>query len=156
MPGDILLQVNDINVSRTQAKAVKKLIRFVMIFKNYKKINYFYRSLPLPINLQLYRRSIPPTTTTSVVKIDKIVLNSVDQHEPLNKNFVSINHRYSPSDNLLPKPILMTIDHQQSLLMSPINRKMSEQSDGSESGVGSESNPYSDGDQENRLVCYLK
>lgn len=29
MPGDILLQVNDINVSRTQAKAVKKLIRFV-------------------------------------------------------------------------------------------------------------------------------
>ena len=34
--------------------------------------------------------------------------------------------------------------------MSPIDRKLSEQSDGSESGVGSESNPYSD--QENRLV----
>ena len=33
--------------------------------------------------------------------------------------------------------------------MSPIDRKISEQSDGSESGVGSESNPYSD--QENRL-----
>lgn len=31
MPGDILLQVNDINVSRTQAKAVHKLIRFVII-----------------------------------------------------------------------------------------------------------------------------
>jgi hypothetical protein len=28
MSGDILLQVNNINVSRTQAKAVKKLIRF--------------------------------------------------------------------------------------------------------------------------------
>ena len=27
IPGDILLQVNDINVSRTQAKAVNKLIR---------------------------------------------------------------------------------------------------------------------------------
>ncbi|CAF4568366.1 unnamed protein product, partial [Rotaria magnacalcarata] len=27
MPGDILLQVNDINVSRTQAKAVNKLMR---------------------------------------------------------------------------------------------------------------------------------
>ncbi len=47
----------------------------------------------------------------------------------------------------------MNIDHQQSLLMSPIDRKISEQSDGSESGVGSESNPYSD--QENRLVCQL-
>ncbi|CAF4586071.1 unnamed protein product, partial [Rotaria magnacalcarata] len=35
-------------------------------------------------------------------------------------------------------------------LMSPIYRKISERSDGSESGVGSESNPYSDG--ENRLV----
>ncbi|CAF5124297.1 unnamed protein product, partial [Rotaria magnacalcarata] len=33
--------------------------------------------------------------------------------------------------------------------MSPIYRKISERSDGSESGVGSESNPYSDG--ENRL-----
>jgi len=32
--------------------------------------------------------------------------------------------------------------------MSPIHRKFSEQSDGSESGVGSESNPYSDGEQE--------
>jgi hypothetical protein len=31
MPGDILLQVNDINVSRTQAKAIKKLIRFERI-----------------------------------------------------------------------------------------------------------------------------
>jgi hypothetical protein len=29
MPGDILLQVNDINVSRTQAKAVHKLMKFV-------------------------------------------------------------------------------------------------------------------------------
>ena len=27
MPGDLLLQVNDINVSRTQAKAVKKLLK---------------------------------------------------------------------------------------------------------------------------------
>ncbi len=34
--------------------------------------------------------------------------------------------------------------------MSPIA------SDGSESGVGSESNPYSDGDQDNRLVCNSK
>lgn len=46
----------------------------------------------------------------------------------------------------------MNIDQQQSLLMSPIDRKISTLSDGSESGVGSESNPYSDGDQENRLV----
>ena len=38
--------------------------------------------------------------------------------------------------------------------MSPIDRKISKQSDGSESGVGSESNSYSDGDHENRLVCY--
>ncbi|CAF5152292.1 unnamed protein product, partial [Rotaria sp. Silwood1] len=32
MPGDILLQVNDINVSRTQAKAVHKLMRLDHIF----------------------------------------------------------------------------------------------------------------------------
>jgi len=32
MPGDILLQVNDINVSRTQAKAVQKLMKFVVFF----------------------------------------------------------------------------------------------------------------------------
>ncbi len=32
MPGDILLQVNDINVSRTQAKAVQKLMKFVVSF----------------------------------------------------------------------------------------------------------------------------
>jgi hypothetical protein len=31
LPGDILLQVNDINVSRTQAKAVQKLIKFVIL-----------------------------------------------------------------------------------------------------------------------------
>jgi hypothetical protein len=49
----------------------------------------------------------------------------------------------------------MTND-QQSLLMSPINRKLSEHSDGNESGVGSESNPYSDIDHENRLVCLNK
>jgi len=103
------------------------------------------RSLSLPITLQLYRRSIPSLNT---IKIDKIVLNSVDQHEPLNRNLFSIDHPYSSSDCILPKPI----DHQQSLLISPINRKISEQSDGSESGVGSESNPYSDGDQDNRLV----
>ncbi len=30
MPGDVLLQVNDINVSRTQAKAVQKLMKFVI------------------------------------------------------------------------------------------------------------------------------
>jgi len=43
MPGDILLQVNEINVSRTQAKAVKKLIRFeISFFFNLKnKINIF-------------------------------------------------------------------------------------------------------------------
>ncbi|CAF1231960.1 unnamed protein product [Adineta ricciae] len=118
MSGDVLLQVNDINVSRTQAKAVKKLIR----------------NLPLPITLQLYRRSIE----SNAVKIDKIVMNSIDQHEPLNRNLFS--------------PTLHSMDYQQSLLMSPINRKTSElQSDGSESGVGSESNPYSDGDQENRF-----
>jgi hypothetical protein len=152
MPGDILLQVNDINVSRTQAKAVKKLIRFEMNFNFQIIFKILNRNLPLPITLQLYRRSIPSSTS---IKIDKIVLNSVDQHEPLNNNFFSIDRPYSSSDCLLPKPILMNIDHQQSLLMSPINRKISEQSDGSESGVGSESNPYSDGDQENRLVCHF-
>jgi hypothetical protein len=89
-------------------------------------------------------------------------LNSVDQHEPLNRNLFTVDRPYSSSDKQyqinsechLPKTILMNIDHQQSLLMSPIDRKISEQSDGSESGVGSESNPYSDGDQENRLVCF--
>ncbi|CAF3104384.1 unnamed protein product, partial [Rotaria sp. Silwood2] len=78
MPGDILLQVNDINVSRTQAKAVKKLIK----------------SLSLPITLQLYRRSNPSTS----IKIDKIVLNSVEQHEPLNRNLISTEPLYSSSD----------------------------------------------------------
>ncbi len=114
---------------------------------------FINRSLPLPITLQLYRRSIPPSTS---IKIDKIVLNSVDQHEPLNRNlFSNSDKQYKPtSDCILPKTILMNIDHQQSLLMSPIDRKISEQSDGSESGVGSESNPYSD--QENRLVCQIK
>ncbi|CAF3291930.1 unnamed protein product [Rotaria socialis] len=140
MPGDILLQVNEINVSRTQAKAVKKLIK----------------SLSLPITLQLHRRSVPSTS----IKIDKIVLNSVEQHEPLNRNLISTESFYSSSDKqyktqnydcFLPKPTPMNIDHQQSLLMSPIDRKISTQSDGSESGVGSESNPYSDGDHDNRL-----
>ncbi|CAF2883451.1 unnamed protein product [Rotaria sp. Silwood2] len=140
MPGDILLQVNDINVSRTQAKAVKKLIK----------------SLSLPITLQLYRRSNPSTS----IKIDKIVLNSVEQHEPLNRNLISTEPLYSSSDKqfktktyecLITKPILMNIDQQQSLLMSPIDRKISTRSDGGESGVGSESNSYSDADQDNRL-----
>jgi len=104
------------------------------------------RNLPLPITLQLYRRSNLPSST---IKIDKIVLNSVDQHEPLNRNIFSITDKqYSDCHTR------MNIDHQQSLLMSPIDRKISEQSDGSESGVGSESNPYSD--QENRLVCREK
>ena len=76
------------------------------------------------------------------MKMDKIVVNSIDQHEPLNRKLFS--------------PTLRSTDYQQSLLMSPINRKTSElQSDGSESGVGSESNPYSDGDQENRFVSSL-
>jgi len=82
--------------------------------------------------------------------MDKIVLNSVDQHEPLNRNLFSNSSSDKPHP---PNPI--NIDHQQSLLMSPIDRKISEQSDGSESGVGSESNPYSDGDQDNRLVCLM-
>ncbi|CAF5136651.1 unnamed protein product, partial [Rotaria sp. Silwood1] len=140
MPGDILLQVNDINVSRTQAKAVKKLIK----------------SLSIPITLQLYRLIIPSTS----IKVDKIVLNSVEQHEPLNRNLISTNSLYLSSDKqcktktydcFISKPTVMNIDHQQSLLMSPIDRKITTQSDGSESGVGSESNPYSDGDQDNRL-----
>ncbi|CAM4745507.1 unnamed protein product [Rotaria magnacalcarata] len=164
MPGDILLQVNDINVSRTQAKAVNKLMR----------------NLPLPIVLQLYRRSVPTTSN----KIDKIVLNSIDQHQPLTSNIFSkkSDHNYSfsdtyadrafcssdkPYDNydeitscILPETIVLNKNtntnndnnnnkQEQSLLMSPIYRKISERSDGSESGVGSESNPYSDG--ENRL-----
>lgn len=33
MPGDVLVQVNEINVSRTQAKAVNKLIRFDNLLK---------------------------------------------------------------------------------------------------------------------------
>jgi hypothetical protein len=37
MSGDILLQVNNINVSRTQAKAFKKFIRFE---KKKKKIEF--------------------------------------------------------------------------------------------------------------------
>jgi len=45
MTGDVLLQVNDINVSRTQAKAVKKLIRFEIIFNLIikTKIVFFYK-----------------------------------------------------------------------------------------------------------------
>lgn len=104
------------------------------------------RSLPLPITLQLYRRSTP--IPSSSIKIDKIVLNSIDQHEPLNQNLFSNCEKHYSTHSKYPKR--MNIDHQQSLLMSPIDRKLSEQSDGSESGVGSESNPYSD--QENRLV----
>ncbi|CAF0840328.1 unnamed protein product [Rotaria sp. Silwood1] len=162
MPGDILLQVNDINVSRTQAKAVHKLMR----------------NLPLPITLQLYRRSISLTSN----KIDKIVLNSIDQHQPLNSNIFSkkSDHNYSFSDTYadrafcssdkpynnnydeitschLPETILLNNNNnnkqeQQSLLMSPIYRKISERSDGSESGVGSESNPYSDGEHRLEII----
>jgi len=142
MPGDVLLQVNNVNVSRTQGKAVKKLLK----------------SLPLPINLQLYRRTIPSTNN----QIDKIVLNSVDQHQPLNANmFVSdkesckttfIPIEKLSSDDFFPKKSnRRTTEIYSSLLMSPINRQTCEQSDESESGVGSESNPYSDGDEENRL-----
>ncbi|CAF0789123.1 unnamed protein product [Adineta steineri] len=159
MPGDILLQVNDTNVSRTQAKAVHKLIK----------------NLPLPITLQLYRRSIP---SISSVKIDKIVLNSVDQHQPLNNNIFSkkSDHNYSFSETyadqafcssdkpynnydeitncLLPETIILNNHKQdQSLLMSPIHRKISEtQSDESESGVGSESNAYSDGEHRLEII----
>lgn len=133
----------------------------------------FYRNLPLPISLQLYRRTVPSQT----IKIDKIVLNSIDQHQPLNSNIFSkkseTNYSFSdtyadrafcssdkPYNNydeitttILPDTIVLNAQDKQgqSLLMSPIYRKISEQSDGSESGVGSESNPYSDG--ENRLVC---
>jgi len=109
----------------------------------------FNRSLPLPINLQLYRRSTTTVATpSSLIKIDKIVLNSVDQHEPLNRVL------FSQPEKMTNSKIPLNLDYQQSLLMSPINhRKMSEQSDGSESGVGSESNPYSD--QENRLVSFF-
>jgi hypothetical protein len=53
MPGDVLLQVNDINVSRTQAKAVKKLIRFEInfnfeekkVFSSFKIEVYLYPSI---------------------------------------------------------------------------------------------------------------
>ena len=44
MPGDILLQVNDINVSRTQAKAVHKLMKLVIfpLLKKTSFIRFFY------------------------------------------------------------------------------------------------------------------
>ena len=116
----------------------------------------------MPINLQLYRRTIPSTNN----QIDKIVLNSVDQHQPLNANmFVSdkesckttfIPIEKLSSDDFFPKKSnRRTTEIYSSLLMSPINRQTCEQSDESESGVGSESNPYSDGDEENRLVRIL-
>jgi len=107
MIGDILLQVNDINVSRTQSKGIQKLIK----------------NLPLPINLQLYRRNIPSNS----INIDKIILNSVEQHQPLKSE-----HDYSYADRAFcssDKPSLI-------------------QSDGSESGVGSEST-----DNEHRSIC---
>ena len=183
MPGDILLQVNDINVSRTQAKAVYKLIKFVnlhiQIEKEKQKTSLIlFRNLPLPITLQLYRRGGNPAKTT---KIDRIVLNSVDQHQPLNSNMLSTNldHYYSFSDTnanrvfcssdkltnnydeitncVLPETIALnnnttnnnnnTDKQEQSLLMSPIYRQTFERNDENESGVGSESNPYSDGEQ---------
>ena len=168
MAGDLLLQVNDVNVSRTQVKAIKKLIRFENRLLQYGLSSFdalLHRSLTLPITLQLYRRSAPSVS----IKLDKIILNSVDQHQPLNTNFVASKNihadRLLPSsekqyknhaDRPLPESILIHLEpaaQQQSLLLSPIHRKIVEQSDESESGVGSESNPYSDGDQENRLVC---
>jgi len=109
MIGDVLLQVNDINVSRTQSKAVQKLIK----------------NLPLPINLQLYRRNLPSTS----INIDKIILNSVDQHQPLKSE-----HNYSFSDTYADRAFCSSDKpYEKSIFMSPI------QSDGSESGVGSES-----------------
>ena len=168
MAGDLLLQVNNINVSRTQVKAIKKLIRFERCSSSAALSTIdasLYRSLSLPITLQLYRRSAPSAS----IKLDKIILNSVDQHQPLNTNFVASKNIHADrllpssdkqyknhSDRLLPESILINLEpaaQQQSLLLSPIHRKIVEQSDESESGVGSESNPYSDGDQENRLVC---
>jgi hypothetical protein len=111
---------------------------------------FIRRNLPLPITLQLYRRSV----SSSSIKIDKIVLNSVDQHQPLNSDIFSkkCEQDYSFNDRtcLLPETLILKTKPEQSLLMSPIHP---EQSDGSESGVGSESNPYSDG--EHRLVCDL-
>ena len=159
MPGDVLLQVNNVNVSRTQGKAVKKLLKSVLRLVLIDSFILVSRSLPLPINLQLYRRTIPSTNT----QIDKIVLNSVAQHQPLNANLflsdkestkssfipmekLSSDEFYPKSSNRRPTEIYS------SLLMSPINRQTCEQSDESESGVGSESNPYSDGDEEHRLV----
>ncbi|CAF4342097.1 unnamed protein product, partial [Rotaria magnacalcarata] len=43
-----------------------------------------------------YRRSVPTTSN----KIDKIVLNSIDQHQPLTSNIFSkkSDHNYSFSD----------------------------------------------------------
>lgn len=137
-----------------------------------------YRNLPLPITLQLYRRS----QSIERCEFDKIIRNSVDQHQPLNVNMFSNDHHnqhqqpqhhhhhhyhhnedaYLSSIHVsesihsaghLPKPIRRTTDLYASLLMSPIDRQTGEHSDESESGVGSESNPYSDGDEEQRLVC---
>jgi len=92
------------------------------------KENFFHRNLSLPINLQLYRRNIPPT-------IDKIVLNSVDQHQPLKSE-----HNYSFSDTYANRAFCSS-DKQYDLTFIS--------SDESESGVGSEST-----DGENRLVCF--
>jgi hypothetical protein len=111
MIGDILIQVNDINVSRTQSKAIQKLIK----------------NLPLPINLQLYRRNIPSTS----INIDKIILNSVEQHQPLKSE-----HNYSFSDTYADRAFCSS------------DKPSSIQSDGSESGVGSEST-----DNEHRSIC---
>ncbi len=109
----------------------------------------------MPINLQLYRRNLP----SSSIKIDKIVLNSVDQHQPLNNNLFSTksDHNYSFSDAYADRAFCSSDKpfnnyEEQSLLMSPIHRKLSERSDGSESGVGSESNPYSDGEHRLEIV----
>ena len=179
MPGDVLVQGNEINVARPQPKAVEKVIKYVCHEK--KRLDRisssFRRTLPLPITFQLYRRSVSSSSSSSV-KLDKIVLNSVEQHQPLNsdllfcktseKNF-SFSETYADqafcsSDKpmneyealtpcLLPETILLhpsPVNEDQSLLISPIRRKRSDQSDGSESGVGSESNAFSDG--EHRLI----
>ena len=119
----------------------------------------------MPINLQLYRRSV----STAHIKFDTIIRNSVDQHQPLNINLFEHdeqNHIHRQNEYLSsihasesihsighsPKPIRRTAELYASLMMSPIDRHTAEQSDESESGVGSESNPYSDGDEEQRLV----
>ncbi|CAF4223474.1 unnamed protein product, partial [Didymodactylos carnosus] len=165
-PGDILVKINDKNVTRAQPKAVMKLMK----------------NLQYPIRLEFYRRYLVLTTIP-----DKVLLNSVEQHQLLPETSLLLfktdqeessdenNNAFCSSDKMsanssssrseqyiLQQPIYNKniVKHRRpettknSLLMSPIDNYDSGDGD-SDIGYRSESTPHSDIENDNNRLNVL-